>query len=400
MLLLVAATMSAQVPVASDEAAHVRSDFAPRAGEQTLNCEVTPVGAAANFAFSFESGYVFHVPKALYSESDGDWIVFTAIRPEGRPLEDVSLIHRVPRQRAIVSGSSLDIRGRYFLGEGSYSVESTLRDSRGRVCRKHWRVLVPTWRFDRGVPSRLPPFHIAQYSPVIPPETESPDSAATARLTILLNAAAASPRRTTIRDMERGRLLGALTGLLEHLPTEPVRVIVFSLEQQKEVLRVDNFAPSDMNRIAGAIAAVPQATVDVNVLKNPLGHVDFLAGMIRRELAASDPADTVLFLGPTSRYLEKLPKDALPAVGQSHARVFYVRYERWGRPTGFVASTETTKRPQAVQPPEDGPFAPSESSRGQPDIISKAVAQLNGRTFIVHMPAELAAAIRKMEEKR
>ena len=386
-LLLVAATMSAQVPVAIDEAAHVRDDFAPRAGEQTLSCEVTPLAALANFAFLFEAGYVFHVPRAQYSESDGDWMVFTSIHPDGYPLEDMSLIDRVPRERAVTAGSRFDIRGIYFLGPGSYSVESTLRDGRGRVCRKQWRVVVPASRVDRTVPSKLPPHRIARYSPVVWPDMRNPDDAAPVRLTVLLNAAPASPRRTTIRTSDRERILGALTALLEHLPTTSVRVVVFSLEQQKDVLRVDSFQPSDMNRIAGAIAALPQTTIDVNVLKIPLGHVDFLAGMIRRELKAPDPADTVVFLGPTSRYWEKLPKDALPA-GQSRPRFFYVRYERWGRPL--------------VTPgmPSRAPIPPADPSRGQPDIISKAVAQLNGKTMIVHTPAELAAAIRKIEERR
>jgi hypothetical protein len=210
------------------------------------------------------------------------------------------------------------------------------------------------------------------------------------RLAVLLNAAAASPRRTTIGSVDRERILDALTALLEHLPTTSVRVVVFSLEQQKEVLRLDGFKPSDMNQIAGAIAALPQATIDVKVLKNPLGHVDFLAGMIRREIEAPDPADTIVFLGPTSRYWDKVPKDALSREGQSHARVFYVRYERWVR--AYMEPADPAHPRQHV--------AEIGGSRGQPDIISKAVAQLNGRTMIVHTPAELAAAIRKIEEKR
>src|ERR1017187_2066185 len=104
-LLLSAATISAQVPVATDEVARIRSALAPRAGEQPLSCEVTPLAALPNFAFLFEAGYVFHVPQAQYSESDGDWVVFTSIHPDGHPLEDMSLIHRVPRKRAVAGGS-------------------------------------------------------------------------------------------------------------------------------------------------------------------------------------------------------------------------------------------------------------------------------------------------------
>ena len=391
-LLLLAATISAQVPVAVDEVARIRSDFAPRAGEQTLNCDVTPLAAFANFAFLFEAGYVFHVSQSQYFEADGDWIVFTSIHPDGHPLEDMSLIHRVPRNRAVASGSRFDIRGLYFLGAGSYSVESTLRDGRDRVCRKQWRVVVPALRVDRSVPSKLPPYKVAQYSPIVRPDMRNPDDAAPVRLTVLLNAAAGSPRRTTIGSVDRERILDALTALLEHLPTTSVRVVVFSLEQQKEVLRLDGFKPSDMNQIAGAIAALPQATIDVNVLKNPRGHVDFLAGMIRRELEAADPVDTIVFLGPTSRYWDKFPKDALSREGKSHPRFFYVRYERWGRP--YLGGSDSVRMsPRAPAPPSD-------PSRGQPDVISRAVAQLNGKTMIVHTPSELAAAIRKIEEKR
>ena len=388
-LLLLAATISAQVPVAVDVADHVRGDFASRAGEQALNCDVTPLAALANFVFLFEAGYVFHVSQSLYSESDGDWMVFTSIHPDGHPLEDMSLIDRVPRKRAVAAGSNFDIRGLYFLGPGSYSVESTLRDGRGRVCRKHWRVAAPALRADRAVPSKLPPYRIAQYSPIVWPDMRNPDDAAPMRLAVLLNAAAASPRRTTIGSVDRERILDALTALLEHVPTTSIRVVVFSLEQQKEVLQIDSFQPSDMNRIADAMAALPQATIDVNVLKNPHGHVEFLAGTIRRELEAVGPGGTVVFLGPTSRYWEKLPKDALPE-GQSRARVFYVRYERWPR-LNLEPADPANARQHVVD---------IGGSRGQPDIISKAVAQLKGKTMIVHTPAELATAIHRIENRR
>jgi hypothetical protein len=131
------------------------------------------------------------------------------------------------------------------------------------------------------------------------------DDAAPQRLTILLNAASFSTHRTVIRERDRERIADALTALLEHLPTTSVRVVVFSLEQQKEMFRADAFHPDDVTKVADAIAATPQTTVDVGVLKNPFGYVDFLAGVIRRELDAPDPADTVIFLGPTSRYFEK-----------------------------------------------------------------------------------------------
>jgi hypothetical protein len=57
-------------------------------------------------------------------------------------------------------------------------------------------------------------------------------------------------------------------------------------------------------------------------------------------------------------------------------------------------------RPRPGQVIDNGPNPPSDPSHGQPDIITKAVAQLNGKTLIVHSPAELADAIRTIEGKR
>jgi hypothetical protein len=67
-LLPLAATISDQVPVTVGEAARLRKDFALRAGEQTLNCEVKP----RRYRISIR-GRVFHVPQSQYSESDGDY---------------------------------------------------------------------------------------------------------------------------------------------------------------------------------------------------------------------------------------------------------------------------------------------------------------------------------------
>jgi hypothetical protein len=44
------------------------------------------------------------------------------------------------------------------------------------------------------------------------------------------------------------------------------------------------------------------------------------------------------------------------------------------------------------------PFPPP--AEGQPDIITAAVARLKGKTLVIHTPAELAKAIRKIEDKR
>jgi hypothetical protein len=396
MLFLLTPLAHAQDVVSLSELPGVLRDFESHPGDQPLRCDVTPLPPAIDFAFRFTAGYTLHVPRFQYSASATGWSVLTAITPESG--EPTYLLSHRRLAEAPAAGSDFEIRGRYFLGVGRYTVEATLRDDRSRVCRKQWRVTVAPSRADRAIPLALPPSAVRGYSPIPLPDTGRPDDAAPMRLTILLNAAAFSTHRTVIRETDRERIAGGLTALLEHLPTTSLRLVVFSLEQQQEILRTDAFRPDDVIKVADSIDAAPQATVDVKVLKNPHGHVDFLAGLIDGELNRPDPADTVVFLGSTSRYADKAPPGAMATVDGSPPRFFYVRYEGLLRPTLGDRSTLGSRRLQAEQ--HGPPRLPSDPSHGQPDIITKAVARLNGKTMIVHTPAELAGAIRKIEIRR
>jgi len=406
--------------------------FAPRAGREPLACEVTPLPPALNFAFRFIAGYTFHLPPAAYQGTTPEWSVLAAITPESGGT--TYFVGRTLLSEALRTGAGFDVRGLYFLGEGRYSVEATIRDNRSRVCRKQWQVVVEPSRIDRMVPLAMPPNSVGVFSPSIPPDAPLHDQAAPIRLSILLNAAAFSTRRTTIQAFDRAVLLGALTTLLEHLPASSVRLVVFSLEQQREVFRSDHVTPADVDKAAAAILALQQATVDVHVLEKPQGHIEFLAGLLGRERAAPDPADTIVFLGATSRYGDKIPENALPAPSEAGPRFFYVRYESLRRATptpdipgvfptdvganpgksgaapetpGTAASQNgsTARLPTTpgkggsgranvyAPPPSDGPV-------GQNDIIASAVSRLKGKTLTVHNPADLANAIRKIEGKR
>lgn len=176
------------------------------------------------------------------------------------------------------------------------------------------------------------------------------------------------------------------------------------------MFRSDHFAPTDIARLTEAIIAMRTATVDVSVLQNVAGHATFLAGLISRELNAPDAADTVVFLGPTSRYGSKIPNGGVPSQSSAHTRFFYIKCEaqqavpaRSGRPgsssgtdqwTGESLSDPTVPKTYDVVWP-----ASSGSAQGQPDIITAAVSELKGKTLIIHTPADLAKAIHTIERK-
>jgi len=383
--LLLIARVSAQAIVPPADLLRVQKAFEPRPDEERLPCYVTPIRPVINLAFRTEAGYTFRVPKSQYSGPTAGWMVLTAIAPEhGDPTY---LLGRTRFTDAPVVESDFAIRGAYSLGTGRYSVEATLRDDRNRVCRQHWQIVVSLSHSERSVPLAVPPLTVRELQRINIPDVSHPDDVPPMRLSVLVSAAAFSTRRMSIvPDIER--IAGALTALLEHLPASSVRLVAFSLEQRKEIFRAESFHPDDILKLADAIESTPRATVDVSLLKTPRGYVDFLAGVIRREFAAPDrPADTVIFLGPESRYWDKIPREALPAAGQAHPRLYYVRDE------GF--------HPPVLWESQRGiPTARLTRSGHQPDIISRAVAQLNGAIVNIYSPAELAAAIRRIEGRR
>lgn len=454
-LLLLAPLGIAQMLVAPPQIARVRGNFESRPGDSPLRCEVTPIPPALNFAFRFQAGYTFHIPQSQYSGSTSGWSVFTAITPEIDPGDTTYFAARYQLSNATRVDSNFDIQGLYFLGVGRYSVEAILRDDRNRVCRKQWLVAVRSSRADRAVKSALPANSVRQFSPISRPDTLHPDRTPPMRLSVLLNAAAFSASRNVIRPADRAVLAGALTTLLERLPATIVEVIVFSLEQQREIFRGYNFAPQDLSKVTDAIAGLDQATVDIHVLQKPLGHVDFLTNLIGRELDAPDPADTVVFLGPMSRYGDKISKDALPARDEGSPHFFYVRYDgpprravpspvdiiptvpTNGNRTGDASTGDGTSSSSGSSSPPRPPPPPQGSSgssdggtgagggtpggsgggrgagrrrdtpptfpppvEGQSDIISEAVARLKGRTLPIHSPGDLAKAIGKIEGQR
>src|SRR5204862_6901131 len=118
-----------------------------------------------------------------------------------------------------------------------------------------------------------------------------------------------------------------------------------------------------------SLNALELGTVDYNVLKNRRGHVDLLADLVNRELAAAEPSDEVVILGPPARFWDKLPQAALEKPQGIGPKFFYLQLAPYIRPTS-------------------GNF---------PDSINSAVARLKGRITIVHTPGEFAKAIGQIE---
>jgi hypothetical protein len=263
------------------------------------------------------------------------------------------------------------VGGGYLLGEGRYDVNWTLLDDTGRVCRSSWRVDAKPGRHERQMKLSQPRDTVAELTLRGPAEGKTgADDAAPIRLTVLLDAAPIAPARTRLRASDQVILMGLLSSLLERVPARSVRLVIFNLDQQKILLRQDALAPNALNRVAQALNGAELGRVDYHVLQNPHGHVDLLAGLMNLELRAEPPSDVVVFLGPETRYADKLPPAALEDPTGAAPQFFNLRFRPYLRSGGSL-----------------------------PDSISLATAKAKGKTFVIRTPADFAKAIEQIERR-
>jgi hypothetical protein len=371
LMLLTAALMAAQSIADPRRISPAMMDFDAAQHNPPLQCEVTPVRPMLNFSFRFQAGYSVSVPMSQYLGKGHLWVALVRITPEGGDGKPVYLVSRMRLPEIPRTKAQLEFGGGYFLGEGRYLVAWKMWDDAGRVCRKNWKVDARLTRSERLVKVALPPGTVADLSLRGAPRTSpGQDDAPRIRLTVLLHATPTSPRRTRLGGRDRVILLGTLSSLLDRLPVHSVRLVVFNLEQQRELYRAENFEPRSLDGVAQSIDTVELGKVDIQVLQNRNGHLDLLADLIRGELTAQTPSDVVLFLGPLARFSDKLPPDELERPPGAAPRFYYLQYR--------------SLFPQAS---------------AFPDVITRAVAKLKGKTLVIHTPGDFAKAIDQVERQ-
>ena len=341
-----------------------------QAGEQALRCDVSAIKPALNFSFRYQAGFMVAVPMNQYIGSGHGWRILTRITPEGGDRTPVYLVSRIPLPQVPKTNVEVRVGGGYLLGEGIYNVRWMILDDSGRVCRKSWRVDVHLSRADRQVKVAMPPDTVWEIglrgSRTLPRET---DDAAPRRLTIFLHAAPLVPRRTRLRPNDTVTLMSTVSSLLERVPARSVRLVLFNLDQQKELYRKENFLLQDMAQVSQAMTNIELGLVDFQVLQNKRGHVDLLTDLLNREIQAQPPSDVVLFLGPETRYFDRVPQASLEKPAGRVPQFYYFQI------VPFLRQTATP-----------------------PDTIKSAMSRLGGKTMLIHTPGEFAKAIERLEK--
>ena len=197
------------------------------------------------------------------------------------------------------------------------------------------------------------------------------------------------PEISSILDY-RAAMLGILASLLERLPGREVRLVVFDLDQQKEILRQDDFTLKDMGKAARAANDSEHWVVTVRELQEMLGRWGLLAKVLQREIHAPDRSDVVLFLGPKMAPIGNMPAHFLEDEKGAAERIYYLQYRLSMDAILYGVPLEMgTNRPdQFSSTPPPPPFTPEPL-----DPIESVMARVKGKTLVVHSPPDFGKAI-------
>jgi hypothetical protein len=181
-------------------------------------------------------------------------------------------------------------------------------------------------------------------------------------------------------------LLGALSEMLGQIPTSSVRLVVFNLEQQKELFRQDSFTLESLDRLGQALNDLNLGTVDYRVLQNAKGHLSLLAGLINAEIRSMPPSNAVIFFGPQERYHDKIRGEDLEKPRAPGPQFFYLQF----RPVPQVVKE---KRPDHRYE-ETYRIATQDSF----DSVSLAVKELKGHSSPIYSPEGFVNAVQRVKD--
>lgn len=332
----------------------------------SLRCEVYKREPFMDFMFRYTAGYWVDC-RFDQLEPDHDLVELVRVTPQGvAPTILGEKLHVDPLPPGVLEkrhGKLKDIRyrmsGAIALGEGRYTVELLVAERRGRQFRKRWTITVQPKSKEKMLAHTLAPNTVA---PLLSEPWDGKLAKDGLRVTVLLHAASMNPRASKLYAWDRAFLLQSLTSLLKQVPCESVSLIAFNLDQEREVFRQDAFDAAGFEELAQRLRKLELATVSYKALSRQSWH-ELLTQLTEEQLKARHPADAVIFLGPTTHFDEKVPREWVQRT-EPGSQIFYFEYFPW--PYDF------------------------------PDAIERLTRDLHGTVFKIHSAGELGQSIQRM----
>jgi hypothetical protein len=375
LIVLIGALARAQYPIERPaDAQMVEKAMDDRSPGKALSCHVQTFPAVLNFAFRFEVRYIVDCPLAQFEGRPSPIVSYVRVKPRGGPpvvLGERFQLPAIPPKRTQDFHwnrfhEQAEWSGVFTVGEGEYPVDLLVMDDRERFFRKSWKEKAELHGKERKVQTAMAPNTAASAS--VQFWSDSPQVREKGpRIDVLVDAAPLFPRALGLRAWDRAFLLNSLSSLLRTLHPESVRVTAFNLDQQRQIFQEENFTRHSFRNLFRSLQDLELGTVSYRSL-SPNGWYRLLSNMVAAERTRENPPDAIIFLGPSIRILDKLPREMLSSCESSGRPIFYLKF--------------------SAVPGNDFP-----------DAIHHLTNACHGTVFTLHNPGDFAEAIAKVQRK-
>lgn len=366
--LVCAAGLHAQSPMESSLRLNA-SDLAvleARDIRKDLACTVTPEKPELGFDLRFHTGFDVAVPLNELTGGENQLTILFRVSTDGqRPRYFVQHIH-VPLIENDAKGDA-NLHGSVDVGEGSYHIDWLMRDRAERVCAFNWDSEASLPVKDKQMELGIAPGGVEQSGKeqfTEEPPVERIQNPAPLNIKVLVNF---SPQLYDSAAMRPSDTM-ALVTMLRRVAREPqfgkFSLVAFNMQEQRVVYRQANADKIDFPALGDAVHGIKLGIVDVKQLANKHGEMEFLADLIKKEIAGPDHPDALIFAGPKLMLDDSVPDDQLrPFVTDVDFPVFYLNYNLY---------------------PVDMPWK---------DSVSHAVKLFRGTEYTISRPRDLWFAV-------
>ena len=355
------------------EAGDVRKD---------LPCTVTPTKPALGFDLKFHTGYEVTVPLKDLAGSENMLTILFRIAPAVRKDQPTYFVQRV-RVPLIEDDAKGDayLQGGFDVGEGDYHVDWLIRDRSERVCSFYWDSEATLLPKDKQMALSIAP-NVIQRSDSEQFKEEPPVQRIQSEplnVKILINFAPQNSTSATLQPLDTAALVSILRGIAREPRIGKFSTIAFNMQEERVVYRQEAADRIDFPALGQALGSLNLGTVDLKRLGEKHGDTNFLADLVKKELASPGDRrpDALIFAGPKVMLDANVPQDALKQVGDVDFPVFYMNYNLNPQATPWKDAISHAVKffrgyEYTISRPRDLWFAVS-------DLVSRVVKSRNGR---------------------
>jgi hypothetical protein len=315
----------------------VNSDLAVLEAQEVrddLPCTVTPGMPVLGFDLRFHAGYGVSVPLKELSGAQNHLTILFRVTPANRSPQNKRdewryfvQTFQVPSIEENAKGAAT-LDGEIDLGEGKYHVDWLMRDRDERVCSSYWDMDASLSGRDKQIEMAIAPGEVDKtQSEQFEEDPPVARNEAPLKIKVLVNFAPQSFAAAALQPLDTI----ALVSILRRIAREPqfgkFSVVAFNMQEQRVLYRQSSEDRIDFPALGEAINSVKLGTVRRGQLSEKHGDTDFLADLIKKEMAAEDHPDALIFAGPKIMLDEAVPQETLkPVATDVDYPVFYMNY--------------------------------------------------------------------------